>query len=184
MTEAKWLQRFIFLETVAALPGMVGGAIRHLHSLRLMKRDNGWIHTLLEEAENERMHLLTFIQMRQPGPLFRGAVLVAQGVVFNLFFISYLLSPKTCHRFVGYLEEEAVKTYTHAIADLDAGRLPAWNNLQAPPLAVEYWKLKPGANMRDLLLAVRADEAVRGFLQQHAESPLTRASPDFALCKM
>jgi threonyl-tRNA synthetase len=159
MTEAKWLQRFIFLETVAALPGMVGGAIRHLHSLRLMKRDNGWIHTLLEEAENERMHLLTFIQMRQPGPLFRGAVLVAQGVVFNLFFISYLLSPKTCHRFVGYLEEEAVKTYTHAIADLDAGLLPGWNNLLAPPLAVEYWKLKEGATMRDLLLAVRADEA-------------------------
>jgi hypothetical protein len=65
---------------------MVGGAIRHLHSLRLMKRDNGWIHTLLEEAENERMHLLTFIQLRQPGPLFRGAVLVTQGIVFNLFF--------------------------------------------------------------------------------------------------
>jgi hypothetical protein len=65
---------------------MVGGAIRHLHSLRLMRRDNGWIHTLLEEAENERMHLLTFIQLRQPGPLFRGAVLVTQGIVFNLFF--------------------------------------------------------------------------------------------------
>ena len=72
------------------------------------------------------MHLLTFIQMRQPGPVFRAAVLVAQGVVYNAFFISYLLSPKTCHRFVGYLEEEAVKTYTHAIADLDAGKLPLW----------------------------------------------------------
>jgi hypothetical protein len=65
---------------------MVGGAIRHLHSLRLMRRDNGWIHTLLEEAENERMHLLTFIQLRQPGPIFRGTVLVTQGIVFNLFF--------------------------------------------------------------------------------------------------
>ena len=159
MTEAKWLQRFIFLETVAALPGMVGGAVRHLHSLRLMKRDNGWIHTLLEEAENERMHLLTFISLRQPGLLFRSAVLVAQGVVFNAFFAAYILSPKTCHRFVGYLEEEAVKTYTHAIADLDAGLLPAWDNQLAPPLAVEYWKLKDGAKMRDLLLAVRADEA-------------------------
>lgn len=78
MTEAKWLNRFIFLETVAAIPGMVGGAVRHLHSLRLMKRDNGWIHTLLEEAENERMHLLTFIQLKNPGVMFRGAVLVAQ----------------------------------------------------------------------------------------------------------
>ena len=104
----------------------VGGAVRHLHSLRLMKRDNGWIHTLLEEAENERMHLLTFIQLRQPGVVFRTAVLFTQGIVFNAFFAAYLLSPKTCHRFVGYLEEEAVKTYTHAIADLDAGKLPEW----------------------------------------------------------
>ena len=161
MTEARWLQRIIFLETVAALPGMVGGAVRHLHSLRLMKRDSGWIHTLLEEAENERMHLLTFIQLRQPGLLFRGAVLLTQGLVFNCLFAAYLLSPKTCHRFVGYLEEEAVKTYTRAIADLDAGFLPDWKHMAAPPLAMEYWKLRSDATMRDLLLAVRADEAVR-----------------------
>ena len=68
-----------FLETVAGVPGMVAAMLRHLRSLRTMRRDNGWIHTLLEEAENERMHLLTFLQLRQPGPLFRGAVLVTQG---------------------------------------------------------------------------------------------------------
>jgi len=138
---------------------MVGGAVRHLHSLRLMKRDNGWIHTLLEEAENERMHLLTFIQLKQPGVMFRSAVLVAQGVLYNVFFASYLLSPKTVHRFVGHLEEQAVKTYTHAIADLDAGKLPQWSAMPAPEIAMVYWKLKDGAKMRDLLLAVRADEA-------------------------
>ncbi len=32
-------------------------------------------------------------------------------------------------------------------------------NLPAPPLAVTYWQLRDGALMRDLLLAVRADEA-------------------------
>jgi hypothetical protein len=89
--------------------------LRHLRSLRLMQRDQGWINTLLEEAENERMHLLTFMGMRQPGPFFRSAVIVAQGVMFNLLFVAYLLSPKFCHSLVGYLEEEAVKTYTHAI---------------------------------------------------------------------
>lgn len=62
---------------------MAAGMIRHLHSLRRMKRDHGWIHTLLEEAENERMHLLTFMRLKQPGPFFRFSVLVVQGVFFN-----------------------------------------------------------------------------------------------------
>jgi len=42
MSERKWLIRFIFLETVAGVPGMVGGMLRHFRSLRMMKRDNGW----------------------------------------------------------------------------------------------------------------------------------------------
>ena len=42
MTERKWLVRFVFLETIAGVPGMMGGMIRHFHSLRNMKRDNGW----------------------------------------------------------------------------------------------------------------------------------------------
>lgn len=51
------MQRILFLESIAGVPGMVAGALRHLHSLRLMRRDGGWIHTLLEEAENERCAL-------------------------------------------------------------------------------------------------------------------------------
>jgi len=50
MNERKWLVRMVFLESVAGVPGMVAGMLRHLHSLRRMKRDNGWIETLLEEA--------------------------------------------------------------------------------------------------------------------------------------
>jgi threonyl-tRNA synthetase len=38
-----------------------------------------WIHTLLEEAENERMHLLTFMSMKKPGPFFRASVVITQG---------------------------------------------------------------------------------------------------------
>jgi len=157
MTEAKWLHRMIFLESVAGVPGMVGGMVRHLRSLRTMKEDNGWIHTLLEEAENERMHLLTFMHIRNPGLLLRASVLLTQGIFFNLFFVAYLLSPRHCHAFVGYLEEEAIKTYSHALADIDAGKL--WKGTPAPEIAVDYWKLAPGASMRDVILAVRADEA-------------------------
>jgi len=52
-----------------------------------------------------------------------------------------------------------VKTYTRAINDLDAGRLPKWTEMQAPDIGKFYWRLEKDANMRDLLLAVRADEA-------------------------
>jgi len=158
-TEAHYLRRCIFLETVAGVPGMVGGMLRHLHSLRTMKRDHGWIHTLLEEAENERMHLLTFLEIRRPGPWMRFMVLMAQGTFFNLFFLSYLLSPKTCHRFVGYLEEEAVRTYTHILHDIDSGALEAWRIKPAPEIAKNYWQLANDSTMRDVILAIRADEA-------------------------
>ncbi|CAM9546705.1 unnamed protein product [Ascophyllum nodosum] len=157
--EHKYLNRVIFLETVAGIPGMVAGAIRHLHSLRRMRRDHGWIHTLLEEAENERMHLLTFLKLKQPGPIFRFMVLISQGVMFNAFFLTYIISPKTCHRFVGYIEEEAVHTYTTLLNDIDANKLPLFSNLPAPSIAKAYWKLSENAMFRDLVLAVRADEA-------------------------
>lgn len=102
--EKAWLTRIIFLETVAGVPGMVAAGVRHLKSLRRMKRDMGWIHTLMEDAENERMHLLTALELRQPGKLFRAAVIGAQGAFVTFFFVSYLLSPRFCHRFVAYLE--------------------------------------------------------------------------------
>lgn len=67
LTESQWLIRFLFLESIAGVPGMVAGMLRHLHSMRRLKRDNGWIETLLEESYNERMHLLTFMKMGEPG---------------------------------------------------------------------------------------------------------------------
>lgn len=176
MSEASWLRRILFLETVAGVPGMVAGMARHLKSLRSMSKDNGWIHTLLEEAENERMHLLVFLQLKQPGLLFRCMVITAQGVFFNLYFAAYLLSPRTCHAFVGYLEEEAVKTYTHAVGEIDAGRL--WPGRAAPVMGIEYWKLGEGATMRDLVLAVRADEAAHCHVNHtFARMPSTGSNP-------
>ena len=153
-----WLRRLIFLETVAGVPGMVGGMLRHLHSLRTMRRDHGWIRTLLAEAENERMHLLTFMELRQPGWLFRATVLGAQGVMTNVLFLAYLVSPPTVHRMVGYLEEEAVRTYTHLLHDIDSGNLEEWRTAPAPQIAKDYWKLGEASKMRDVIAAVRADE--------------------------
>lgn len=42
MSEEKWITRFIFLESVAGVPGMVAGMLRHLKSIRRMRRDYGW----------------------------------------------------------------------------------------------------------------------------------------------
>jgi len=99
------------------------------------------------------MHLLVFLKMQKPGPFMRFMVLVAQGVWCNALFVAYLLSPRTVHRFVGYLEEEAVITYTRQIEDLDAGRLPKWEAMEAPEIAVDYWHMPEGhRTMRDLLL--------------------------------
>lgn len=106
------------------------------------------------------MHLLTFMKMAEPGWFMKLMILGAQGVFYNGFFISYLISSRTCHRFVGYLEEEAVITYSRVIEDLDAGRLPKWQTLAAPDIAVNYWNMPEGhRTMRDLLLYIRADEA-------------------------
>lgn len=104
--------------------------------------------------------MLTFLKLAEPGWFMRLMVLGAQGVFFNGFFLSYLMSPRICHRFVGYLEEEAVITYTRAIKEIEAGSLPAWEKTEAPEIAVQYWKMPEGQrSMKDLLLYVRADEA-------------------------
>ncbi|KAI0354974.1 alternative oxidase [Trametes cingulata] len=170
MDEAQWLRRILFLESIAAVPGMVAAALRHLRSLRLMRRDCGWIHTLLEEAENERMHLMTFMTLKQPSMLFRAAVIAAQGVFYNAFFLCYMISPSTCHRFVGHLEEEAVITYTRCINEIEAGHLPMWTNLPAPEIAKDYWRLGPDAKFLDVIYAVRSDESTHRFVNHSLAS--------------
>lgn len=148
--------RAVVLETVAAVPGMVGGALQHLRALRHMESDRGWIRVLLDEAENERMHLMTFIEIAQPSRFERLLVILAQGAFYNLFFLLYVLSPGTAHRVVGYLEEEAVYSYTEYLAGVDSGTYP---NVPAPQVAIDYSKLAPGTLLRDVIVVIRADEA-------------------------
>jgi len=147
--------RAVVLETVAAVPGMVGGVLQHLKSLRLIEADYGRIRLLLGEAENERMHLMTFIQITQPSGLERLLIRLAQGVFFNLYFLLYMISPRIAHRVVGYLEEEAVISYTEYLAGVDNG---THANVPAPRIAIDYWKLAPDARLHDVIIAVRADE--------------------------
>lgn len=146
----------LLLETVAAVPGMVGGMLLHLRSLRRFEQSGGWIRALLEEAENERMHLMTWVEVLRPAWWERALVLAVQGSFFNIYFLLYLASPRLAHRFVGYLEEEAVRSYTEFLEAIDAGQMP---NSPAPLIAIDYWRLPNNATIRDVVLVVRADEA-------------------------
>jgi ubiquinol oxidase len=170
--------RAVVLETVAAVPGMVGATINHLACLRRMCDDKGWIKTLMDEAENERMHLMTFIEISKP-TLFERAVIIGVQWVFYLFFFGlYLVSSKTAHRVVGYFEEEAVISYTHYLGEIDEGRS---ENVPAPEIAKRYWGLPDDATLRDVVLVVRADEAHHrdvnhGFANELAGLPVAQVA--------
>ncbi|MEM8798989.1 MAG: alternative oxidase [Pseudomonadota bacterium] len=148
--------RAVVLETVAAVPGMVGGLLQHLKAIRHIRDDGNWVRTLLDEAENERMHLMTFIHIAQPSWFERMVIMVTQAIFYNAYFFLYLFAPRTAHRVVGYFEEEAVISYTQYLEEIDAGR---HENVPAPEIAIDYWKLEPNARLRDVVIAVRADEA-------------------------
>jgi ubiquinol oxidase len=174
--------RAVILETVAAVPGMVGGALTHLKSLRRFEYDRGWIKTLLDEAQNERAHLMTFSHLAKPTSFERFLVIAAQGVFFNLFFFTYLFWPRAAHRFVGYLEEEAIVSHTEYLAEIDTGKI---KNVPAPRYAIAYWNLEPDARLREVVVAVRLDEAKHrdvnhGFADDLAgrASGETPATPD------
>ena len=148
--------RAVVLETVAGVPGMVAGVVHHLRSLRNMKDDNGMIKELLDEAENERMHLMTFIEIAKPSKLERFLILLAQ-ISFGIFYtLLYIFFKKTAHRMIGYFEEEAVMSYSEYLAEIDNGKIL---NRPAPKIAVDYWNLGSDATLRDVVIAVRADEA-------------------------
>ncbi len=167
--------RAIVLETIAAVPGMVGATLTHLTCLRRMVDDEGWIRTLMEEAENERMHLMTFVEIAKPTPFERIVVLFAQWLFYLGFFLLYLVSSRTAHRVVGYFEEQAVISYTLYLAEIEAGRTA---NVPAPEIAKNYWQLPANATLRDVVLVVRADEAHHRDVNHGRASELAGEPPD------
>ena len=152
----KYGHRAVVLETVAAVPGMVGGMLLHLKSLRKMEDDKGWIKILLDEAANERMHLMTFIEVARPTFLERAIIMMAQFIFIIMYLFIYILSPRTAHRIVGYFEEEAVISYTDYLNELESGKI---EDQPAPEIAINYWNLPLHATLKDVVRVIRDDEA-------------------------
>ena len=148
--------RAVVLETVAAVPGMVAGMLTHLKSIRKIEDDKGWIKTLLDEAENERMHLMIFVNIAKPTAMERFVILIAQFTFIMLYLFIYIISKRTAHRIVVYFEEEAVFSYTEFLNEIDSGKI---KNEPAPEIAINYYNLPLHATLRDVVLRVREDEA-------------------------
>ena len=100
--------RAVVLETVAAVPGMVAGMLLHLKSLRKIEDDKGWIKTLLDEAENERMHLMTFIHVAKPTALER--------FIINQCFLLAIIYLVLKEKFLNYYLNELFWNYFCIIA--------------------------------------------------------------------
>ena len=148
--------RAVVLETIAGVPGMVAGMLIHLRSLRKMQTGYGnQIREMLAEAENERMHLMFFIEIAKPNIFERFLVILAQGIFMSFYFFMYIFFPKTSHRMIGYFEDEAVKSYTEYLDLVQNGKVM---NIKAPQIAIDYYNLKKDARLSDLIISVRADE--------------------------
>ena len=151
----KYGHRAVVLETVAAVPGMVAGMLLHLKSLRKMQDDKGWIKILLDEAANERMHLMTFIKIAKPTFIERIIIMMAQFIFILMYLVIYLLSQRTAHRIVGYFEEEAVISYTEYLKEIEDGKI---ENIKAPEIAINYWNLPLNSRLKDVIKVIRDDE--------------------------
>ena len=148
--------RAVVLETIAGVPGMVAGMLIHLKSLRKMQTGYGsQIREMLAEAENERMHLMFFIEIAKPNAFERFLVIAAQAIFMAFYLFMYICFPKTSHRMIGYFEDEAVKSYTEYLDLVENGTVM---NIRAPRIAIEYYNLKKDARLSDLIISVRADE--------------------------
>jgi len=148
--------RAVVLETIAGVPGMVGGMLVHLRSLRKMERGNGaMIQELLDEAVNERKHLMFFIEIAQPNRFERFLITVAQLIFWHFYLVMYLISPGTSHKMIAYFEEEAVRSYTEYLELIESGEI---EDVPAPQLAVDYYEMIEDAKLSDMIRYVRWDE--------------------------
>ena len=154
--------RAVVLETIAGVPGMVAGMLIHLRSLRDMERGNGtMIQEMLDEAVNERKHLMFFIEIAKPNWFERGLIVAAQFIFWHFYLVFYIVAPNTAHKMIAYFEEEAVRSYTEYLELIESGKIA---DVPAPQLAIDYYGLKQTAKLSHMVRCVRADE------QRHSEA--------------
>ena len=104
-----------------------------------------------------------FIDIAQPNWLERALILIAQLSFMAYYLVLYIVSPKTAHKMIHYFEEEAVRSYTSYLEEIEAGEI---DDVPASQLAIDYYDLPADAKLSDMIHRVRADE------QGHADANL------------
>lgn len=108
------------------------------------------------------MHLLVCLKMFEAGRATRALVVAAQVILTPFLTILYAVHPKSVHRFVGYLEETAVETYSNILDHVEkpgSHLNKSWAHLPAPGIAKSYWCLPEDATWKETLRHMLADEA-------------------------
>eukprot|EP00644_Phytophthora_capsici_P012399 jgi/Phyca11/552080/estExt2_Genewise1Plus.C_PHYCAscaffold_460130 len=172
MTASDWINRCLYIETFARASEMVMGIAHHLRSQRSLKLDDMWL-----KAENERVQIFT--SMKQRGLSSQVAMVAAQSVFLPVFFLTYMISPKTCQHFIAFVDEEAVNTYTYLLEDMEHGHLNEWCTMTAPLVGRRHFDLPDDAKVYDMIKCIRAEKAshkhasleqktvVNTFMSQH-----------------
>ncbi|THG18388.1 hypothetical protein TEA_024331 [Camellia sinensis var. sinensis] len=124
-------------------------------SLRWFEYSGGWIKTLLDEAENEGIHLMTLMEVAKPRWYECALMFTVQGVFFNAYFLAYLILPKTGSSRGWVLGGEG-NSFLHFLKELDKGNT---ENVPAPAITIDYCQLPPDSTLHDVVMVVRADEA-------------------------
>ena len=169
---SRYGHRAVVLEAVAAVPGKVRQTVQHLKSLRRREADHRGIRILPNAADCGRIHLVTLMEIVRPSGLERLLVLLAHCVFYTLYFLFYVVSPGTAYRVVGYLAEEAVRTYTDYLACVENG---TYDDIAAPGIAIDYWRLDPDAGLREVIIAIGGDHGNRvRRRRRHPEQVLNR----------
>jgi hypothetical protein len=135
------------------------------------------------------MHLLTCMKMFKASPFTRFLCLCAQVGLTPFLMAVYIIKPKALHRFVGYLEQTACKTYHNIIVHVETPGThlhTAWAHLPAPDIAKGYWHLADDAKWVDALKCIYADEAnhrCAAAALSHTDGPGPRAHAGPLACR-
>lgn len=181
--ELKAIKRIIFLESIAPVPSSTAHFWRIRRSCLFHIADKGIIQQLHDEAENERIHLFIALQIYHPAILFRICLWIVLISFSFYYFIMYIIFPEYSHRLAGYMEEDAISTYSNMISDMDEGKFSGWKKIEAPLIAKLYYNLNDTATWKDVLICIRQDEihhrdTQHSFANQQHTSIASRSTTD------